>query len=277
MAVAVVTDSAADLPPALAAEHGIEVVPLLVAFGSDTRADGVDLSPPEFWEWARREFPSTAAPPPAAFARAYGRLQDAGATGAVSIHLSGALSSTVRNAAAAAGEAGLPARVVDSRLVGVGLGLVALEAARAARAGASVDQVVHAAEETASRVLLVAALETVEFLRRGGRVGAAKAVLSDLLRIRPVLSMSEGVPVLVSRARTRGRALEEVVGLVAGPAVAAAVAHGDAPDADAVAARVEEACGVRPSVSLMGAVTGAHLGPGAVGVAVLRPAAERGS
>ncbi|MBI4259866.1 MAG: DegV family protein [Actinobacteria bacterium] len=271
MPVAVVTDSAADLPADVAVGHRVEVVPLVVTFEGDSRRSGVDISAEDFWRRARTAFPTTASPPPAAFAEAYSRSAEAGADGVVSVHLSGELSGTAQNARAAAGRARVPVRVIDSRLVGAGLGLAVLQAADAAAAGGGLEEVAGAAEAAAALVEVYVALETVEFLRRGGRLGAARAMLSDLLRVRPVLTLEGGVPVPVAKARTRRRALDELVARASGPARAAAVSHGDAPDAEALATRLEEACGVRPSVTLMGAALGAHLGPGALGLAVLRP------
>jgi DegV family protein with EDD domain len=273
VAVAVVTDSAADLPAELAREAGITVVPLVVTFGDRSFADGRDLGPEEFWRLGASTYPTTASPSPAAFAAEYAALVERGREGAVSVHLSSELSSVLHNARAAASEAALPVRVLDSRSVGVGLALVVLEAARVARSGATAEEVAAGAEDAAHRVELYAALDTVEFLRRGGRVGTARALLSDLLRIRPVLTLRDGVPTLVAKARTSSRAMEEAVARAAGPAVASAVGHALAPDADRVAAQLEEACGVRPHVFRLGAATGSHLGPGAVAVAVLRPAA----
>lgn len=272
--VAIVTDSASDLPPDIAESSGIRVVPLTVTFGSRPLLDGVDLPAEAYWDRLAesRELPTTASPPPEALTETYetvGRHSD----GVVSIHLSGGLSRTADSARLAAARASVPVEVVDSRSVSLGEGLVALAAARAALDGADLAGTAAAARSAVARLVLSAALDTVEFLRRGGRVGRAGAALSGLLRIRPVLVLEDGVPVLAARARTRARALEEAVALVAGPAETAAVFHARAPEAEAVAARVVEACGVRPLVGLIGAVTGTHLGPGAVGLAALRPAA----
>jgi DegV family protein with EDD domain len=277
--VAVVIDSGADLPPDLASSHRIVVIPLLIAFGNESFRDGVDLPPAAFWERlagrrGRDAVPSTASPPPEAFANAYRRAADGGADAVVSVHLSSELSSTADHARSGAREAGVPVpvQVVDSRLVGVGLGLVALHAARAASDGDGPERVAGAAKDAAGRVELSAALETVELLRRGGRVGPVRAALSDALRIRPVLTMRDGSPELVAKCRTRARALDHLVSRASGPAAAAAVTvGGPASQAGDLADRVAEACGVRPFVSPMGAAIGAHLGPGAIGVAVLRP------
>ncbi|HEX9823124.1 MAG TPA: DegV family protein [Actinomycetota bacterium] len=269
--IAVVADSAADLPPGLA--PAISIVPLTVRFGSNEFRDGVDLPATAFWERvdAGPEFPTTASPPPAALLEAYRAAAERGAAGVVSVHVSGKLSRTAESARMAGGEAPLPVEVVDSRSVSLGEGLVALAASEAAEAGGDLAAVAATARGAVARLEVYALLETVDFLRRGGRVGRAKAAVTDLLRIRPILSVEDGEPVLVARARTRGRALDEVLERAAGPAEAAGVLHGGASEASEVAARVREACGVEPIVTLIGAVTGTHLGPAALGVAVLRP------
>jgi DegV family protein with EDD domain len=269
--VAVVADSACDLPPDNAT--GISVVPLTVSFGDESYLDGVELPPQRFWELVRTssQHPTTASPPPGSFLEAYGRAAEEGAEGIVSIHVSARLSRTVESARAAAAEAPVPVEVVDTRSVSLGEGLVALEAIRAAaEEGADLGTVTRAAREAAAALEMVALLETVEFLRRGGRVGKAKAALSSLLRIRPILSLEHGEPVLVGRARTRERAVAEVLERARGPARAAAVWHAEAEDeARRVAERVGTEAGVDPLVAPVGAVTGAHLGPGALGVAIL--------
>lgn len=280
MPVAVVTDSGADLPPDLASSHRIVVVPLLVAFGDESFHDGVDLPPAAFWERlagrrGRDALPSTASPPPGAFADAYRSAAERGDDAVVSVHLTSELSSTAEHARSGAREPSIPVpvHVVDSRLVGVGLGLVVLHAARVASGGGGPERVAGAAQDAAGRVELSAALETVELLRRGGRVGLVRGALSDALRVRPILTMRDGAPELVAKCRTRARALDHLVARAAGPAAAAAVTVGGPVSlARDLADRVAEACGVRPFVSPMGAAIGAHLGPGAIGVAVLRPA-----
>ncbi|HEX2030655.1 MAG TPA: DegV family protein [Actinomycetota bacterium] len=270
--VAVVTDSAADLPPDAAASAGVTVVPLTVTFGDEAFLDGVELPPEAFWERVRGggELPTTASPSPEAVRGAYERARADGAAAVASIHVSGKLSRTVDTARLAAAEASLPVDVVDTRSVSAGQGLVVLAAAGAATAGAGLDRVVAAATSATSRLAVAAALETVDFLRRGGRVGAARAALSELLRIRPVLSLDDGEPVLAARARTRRRAIDEALARAAGPAEAAAVFHAGAREAEDVADRLARATGVRPSIGVIGAVTGTHLGPGALGVAVIR-------
>lgn len=271
--MAVISDSAADLPADVAARTGIVVVPLTVVFGSEAFLDGVTLSAEAFWDRTARdpEFPTTASPSPAEFAEAYRGAAARGARGVVSVHVSGALSRTVETARLAAAESPVPVEVVDSRSVSLGIGLVALAAARAAAAGDGLDGVAGVARAAARRTAVFALLDTVEFLRRGGRLGRAKAAVTDLLRIRPVLTLEDGEPVLAARARTRAKAVAEILARVDGPAEAAGVIHAGAPEAAEVARSVAKACGAEPIVSLVGAVTGTHLGPRALGVALLSP------
>jgi DegV family protein with EDD domain len=265
--VAVVADSACDLPSALAERAGVAVVPLLVTFGAEAFRDGVDLSAEEFWSRVEAgPVPTTASPSLGALQEAYRDAADRGASGLISVHLSGALSRTVNTARQAAEDAPLPVEVVDSRSVSAGEGLVALAAARATGRGASVDEVARIARSTAARLRVAAVLDTVEFLARGGRVGRAAATMAGGLRIRPVLTIRDGEPVLHSRARARSRAIDDAVGLVARPAEAAAVFHTGAPEAVEVAVRLGRIAGVEPSIGLAGPVTGTHLGPRALGL-----------
>lgn len=271
MRVAVVTDSAADLPPAEVARAGLHVVPLVVTFGTESYRDGLDLSPQEFWRIAAGRPPTTAAPSPAAFAQAHRAAVDDGATEIVAVHVSSEVSSVFQQSREAARAAAVPVHVVDSRQVGAGQALVVREALRAAGEGRAANDVADAAAQAAGRVQVLALVESIEFLRRGGRVGMLKAAFSDLLRVRPILTLDDGRPTLVAKPRTRTRAIQEIVRRLEGvPGVASAiVAHAMAPDAETVVEMVRQAVGVPVTVTVMGAATGAHLGPGAVAVAVL--------
>jgi DegV family protein with EDD domain len=271
MPVAVVTDSACDLRPTDAVAAGIRVVPLTVTFGDRSFRDGVDLAPEAFWHRVASEttFPTTASPSPAALADAYRAAAGEGADAVVSVHVSGKMSRTADTARLAAADAPVPVEVVDSGSVSMGQGLVALAAARSAAEGAPVARVATVARRAAAALVVAALLDTVDFLKRGGRVGRAKAALSELLRIRPVLTMEDGEPSLAARARTRGRAVDEMVSLTGLPAHDAALFHSGAPEVEEVAARLEAAWGLRPRVGWIGAVTGTHLGPRALGAAVL--------
>ncbi len=277
MTVAVVTDSAADLPNTLARSLNVRVVPLTVSFGDASFLDGVDLTAEAFW--ARLEtdpaFPTTAAPPPAALLAAYREAAEAGAEAVVSVHLSGELSRTVESARAAAADAPVPVEVVDSRGVSLGEGLVALAAARAAARGLGLPDVSRVAASAPARTRMFAMLDAVESVGRGGRFVTPNA--PEQLRIRPVLTLVDGRPELLSRARTRSRAIAEVLARIAGPAEAAAVIHSGAPELAAVASAVRETTGAEPVEAVIGAAMGAHMGPRALGVVVMEGEGPEGA
>lgn len=271
--VRVVTDSSCDLSDALAVEHDITIVPLKIRFGEEELVDRRDLTPTQFWTRcaASPVLPETAAPSPGDFEQAFREAAAAGATGVACINISGKMSATGQAAwtAAQAVEGTIPVRVVDSRSVSLGLGMVAVGASQAARTGASLDEVVAAAENMAGRTRVVACLDTLENLRKGGRIGAAKAMLGSILSFKPVIVVKEGEVKEGARQRTRSRALAYLVEQVvaAGPIDTLAVLHGDAPDVDAF---VETLSAHHPRdeivVGDLGAVVGAHTGPRTIGV-----------
>ena len=246
------------------------IVPLLVTFGSQSFLDGVELTADEFWRRVEEgTVPTTASPSIGAFGKAYRRAADRGASGVISVHLSGALSRTADTAGQAARDAPLPVAVVDTSSVSAAQGLVALAAAGVAAAGASREDVTRAAHRAVARLRLAAVLDSADLLARGGRAGPAAAAVTGSLRIRPVLTIRQGRPVLQSRARTRSRAIDDAIEVVAGPAEAAAVFHSGAPEADDVAARQAAITGVEPLVVPVGSVTGTHLGRRALGLAAI--------
>ena len=273
--VAVVTDSTAYLPSGLAAERGITVVPLQVTMGERTALEGVDLTPGEFAAWisgAGHRRATTSQPAPAAFERAYDAC---GAAEIVAVHLSGALSGTAGAAAAAAG--GRTVRVVDSRQTGMGLGFAALAAADAAARGGTVGEVAAAAEAAAKATRTLFYVDTLEYLRRGGRIGAAAALVGTALAVKPLLHIANGAIAPLEKVRTASKAiarLEELAVAEAGTgSVALAVHHLASAErasslADRLRARLPAADGLY--VSEVGAVVGAHTGPGMLAVVVRR-------
>jgi len=286
----VVTDSTADLPVELARSHGIHVVPLSVHFGDEVRRDGVDLTPKGFYEMlgARREHPSTSPPEPEDFLARYRELL--ARRDVVSIHISEKMSQTVVHARQAADEAGKAARpedpdaaieVVDSGLVSLALGLVALFAARLAARGLDAADVVRRVGEIAPRTSALFVVDTLEYLRKGGRIGAARALLGTLLGIKPILGIGDGQVVPVDRVRGGRAAHPRILELLAERAdperpIVAAVAHANAPVwADRLRGLVEERFPVAEMiVAEIGPTVGAHGGPGTVGVAWLQPTPE---
>lgn len=275
MSVAIVTDSTASLPAQVVAQLGIQVVALQVKIGRDVNTeDRVERS--DLITALRQQVPvATAEPPSAAFFWTYQDAADAGAREVVSIHISGRLSATCESARAAAERAHIPVHVVDSQTSGMSLGLLTIAAARAARGGRSAADIVRlvtARQRQGDQLIYV---DTLEHLRRGGRIGAASAFLGTALSIKPLLAVAGGEIVPLTRVRGTRRALDRLVDIArtrsAGRAVDAAIEHVDAPDR---AAELAHLLGARmpatpqPLVTSSSAVLAAHLGPGAVGLSL---------
>lgn len=280
MPLAVVTDSSAYLPDGFAARHAVHVVPLHVLIDDKSGLDGVDIGPTEVARalTARRGV-TTSRPNPNEFIDLYQRLLDEGADGIVSVHLSRELSGTWESARLAAREIGEDrVRVVDSRTTVMGLGFAVLRAAAAAIDGASAEKVEETAVSAAARTTTFFVVETLEYLRRGGRIGPAAAFLGTALAVKPVLHVSEGRIEPLEKVRTTHRAMLRLVDLAeraavdtGASAVELAVHHLAAHDrAVELATRLDER--VSPSsgcvVSELGAAIGAHTGPGMLGVVV---------
>lgn len=276
--VHIVSDTASDLPPAMAEEHGIELVPLTVRFGDEELVDRRDLTPADFWARVATSpvLPETAAPSPGAFEDAYRRAAAAGASGVVCVTISSALSATfeaARLAAEAAADA-VPVRVVDSRAVTMAEGTVALTAARLAAAGKGLDEVVAGAEAMVPRTRTFAALDTLENLRKGGRIGAAQALMGSMLSIKPIIEVAGGKVEPESKQRTRGRSLRYLADKVRqfAPVENLAVLHGSAPDLDQLLDLLGDVC-PRDQIVVgeVGAVIGTHAGPRVIGVTFTVP------
>ena len=277
--VAVVTDSTADLG-SLAAQARIAVVPLTVSFGNEHFRDGVDLSREQFYErlTASAQIPSTAQPAPSAFAAVYTRLLGVGASGIVSLHLSSKLSGTFNSASTAAKEVDAQRiQVVDTRSASLGLGLLALQAADEARRDADAAGIAQRVRDSAAKLELYAAIPTLTYLARGGRIGALQSVVGNVLRIVPIVTLKDGEVAEYSKVRTFARAVDQIVDIattrIQGRGRArVAVLHSVAPDlAASVARRIEAA--VAPSLLVsecVGPTVGTHTGPGAVGIVFLQ-------
>ena len=272
MTVRVVTDSAADLDAELATELGVRVVPLTIRFGSDEFVDRQDLTPDEFYARcaASPVLPETAAPSPGAFDTAFRSLFDEGAETIVCINLSSGLSATMQSAQnAARGLEDRDIRIIDSRSVTWGLGSQVVAAARAARDGASADDVVRLVEDMIPRTRVYGSLDTLENLKKGGRIGNAQALLGTLLSIKPLVAVADGVVEEAGKARTRSKALKVLVDKVrvAGTVENLSVMHGQAPDLEEF---LELLTAVHPRdqihVGDIGATIGVHAGPRVMGV-----------
>jgi DegV family protein with EDD domain len=276
----VVTDSTASLPPEVAERRGIVVVPLQVVIGATVYDEGPDGATPEMVAEALKEFRpvSTSRPSPTFLAEVYADLALAGATEILSIHLSAEMSGTHESAQLAARQAPVPVTVVDSRQVGVATGYAALSAADVLDARGSVAEAAEAARTRARGATSLFYVDTLEYLRRGGRIGAAAALLGGALSVKPLLRIDEGRVVSLDRVRTSARALSRLEDLIVEAAgdrpVALCVSHLANPDrAGELAARLSDRLadnlqGRDVWCGELGAVLGAHVGPGMVAVCV---------
>ncbi|MER6995041.1 DegV family protein [Streptomyces sp. NPDC000410] len=274
--VAIVTDSTAYLPPQTMERHGITAVPLTVVLGDQALEEGTEISARSLAvALQKRRAVTTSRPSPETFAAAYRAAAEAGASGIVSLHLSSEFSGTYDAAVLAAREAAVPVRVVDTGMVAMALGFCALAAAEAADAGGTLDEAVAAAEKRASGTSAYFYVDTLDYLRRGGRIGAAQALLGSALAVKPLLQLDGGRIELLEKVRTASKAiarLEEIVAERAGTEhVDIAVHHLAAPErAAALAERLRERVPHLADlhVSEVGAVIGAHTGPGLLGAVV---------
>lgn len=278
MTVRIVTDSASDLPESACEEFGIEVVPLTIRFGAREYVDRKELSVDAFWRALETSsvLPETAAPSVGAFEETFRRLSDDGAEGIVCINLSSALSATMQSAqvAAKALEGETPIEIIDSKSASMGIGNLVLYAAQRARDGASVDEIVGAVEDRRDRQELFATLDTLEFLRKGGRIGGAQALLGSMLSIKPVVTVSEGRVEPAAKVRTRSKALQYLLDRIpAGHVEQVSVLHANAPEVDELLARLAPLVGeAEVVVGKIGPVVGVHTGPRTVGVAWIQRA-----
>jgi DegV family protein with EDD domain len=280
--VALVTDSTAYLPADLVAEAGIVVVPLHVVLGGQERHEGVDVTSSEVAEALRAYVPvSTSRPAPQAFLDAYETAAAGGAEAIVSVHLSALLSSTIGGAHLAAAESPVPGTVVDSAALGMVMGYAVASAATLAARGASPEEVADHVRRRCAGAHIAFYVDTLEHLRRGGRIGKASAFVGSALAIKPILTLTEGVIVPLEKVRTASRSiarLEEIAAThidrarSAGVGVDVAVHHLDSVErAESLAERLRARVGSEGEVRVveLGAVVGAHVGPGTIAVAVV--------
>lgn len=233
MTIKIVSDSTCDLPEEIIEEYGITVIPLYINIGDRGYLDGVEITRQEFYEGLPDydPLPTTATPGIDTFRKVYDKLAEEGATQVLSIHISISLSATVDVARAAARETtSVPVTVFDSQQLSLGTGLLVLTAAKAAAQGLPIDEIVAMLEEQTSRTFVIAALDTLEFLKRSGRMNAVVASLGSMLQIKPLLIMHAGEPT-GERVRTRKRAMERVIQFVSdlGPVEQLALVHTNAP------------------------------------------------
>lgn len=273
MAVRIVTDSACDLPQEVCDELGVEVVPLTIRFGDREYVDRKELDTPAFWRklQASSVLPETAAPSVGAFEETFRRLADEGADGVLCINLSARLSATMQSAqvAAKALDGDCDVEIVDSHSASMGIGNLVVHAARRANEGADLDTIVQEVVDRRDRQYVLAALDTLEYLRKGGRIGGAQAMLGSMLSIKPVISVTDGAVEKAGKARTRTKAMQMMIDRVpAGRVEAVSVLHAEAPDVDEFLAMLAPAAeGAEMVVGTIGPVVGVHTGPRVIGVA----------
>jgi DegV family protein with EDD domain len=271
--IRVVTDSACDIPEEIARRLNIDIVSLTIRFGDEEFTDRVDLSPEEFWAKckASKTLPETAAPSPGAFQAAYERAKSDNCDGVIVLTLSALLSATNQSAvlgSEALGDA-LPVRVVDTKAVSMAQGLLVIDVAELAATGADLDQLVAHAESLVPKVGVVAMLDTLEHLIKGGRVGGARALLGQVLSIKPLLELKDGVVAEAGRQRTRSKALVAIAEATKthAPLKRLALVHGASSE---VATLEKLAAGITTEnaiiVTDMGPVVGTHGGPGIIGL-----------
>jgi len=276
MTVRIVTDSSCDLPQAMADALGIRIVPLSVRFGDTEYIDRTTITATEFWSKcaASATLPETAAPSPGSFEETYRSLAAEGATAIVVVALSSDLSATMQSAelAARAVAPGIDVRIVDSRNASMGLGLTVLACAELAKTGASVDEVVARAQSVIPRTRVFAALDTLDNLKKGGRIGGAKAMLATVMSIKPLISITNGLVEEAGKQRTRSKALAHLIDILRKqevPIERLAVLNAQCADIDAFVAMVKEVYTGEIIVGDIGAVIGTHAGQGTIGIVFL--------
>jgi DegV family protein with EDD domain len=275
--VAFVTDSASDLDPAQARADGIEIVALSVTFGSESFRAGEDLSTAEFWERMTAPgapFPKTAAASPGEFKAVYDRVFAEGADAIVSIHVSPLLSGAMKSAEVAKGL--LPDKeihLVDSQGASMAEGILAYLGLEMAKLGVSAEEIDRVLNDRASDLRMYVSLETLEYLKKGGRIGGAQAAIGTLLSVKPIIAVEAGVVETADKPRTRAKSRERCIEMIcARPIERLAILHTMAPDVDEFRAEVIKRSGIDPAIvstQIVGASVGPHLGPGCLGAAVL--------
>ncbi len=272
MSITVVTDSTACLTPAMVADSGVIVVPIHVLVDGRTHLDGVDINSGEVaTALVRGASVSTAKPTPQQFLDAYTAAADAGAKEILSVHVSSALSGTYDSARLAARDSPVPVTVLDTHSIAMGLGFAAMSAASAAPRGVTVAA--EAARRSAENSQVLFYVDTLEFLRRGGRIGTASAWLGGALRVKPLLHVVDGQVAPLEKARTANRALARLTDLAVEAAgdrpVRVAVQHLHAVDrAQSVASRLQDTLHCEVVVGEVTAVMGVHVGPGVVAITI---------
>jgi DegV family protein with EDD domain len=278
MTVRIVTDSTADIPLAQAEELGITIVPLTVFFGDDAYFDAVELDNAGFYRklQASKVLPRTSQPAPAAFQEAFTRLIDEGADGILSVHLSSRLSGTYQSACTARDTLPddvrkVPIEIVDSKSISAGMSRAIIQAAEEARQGVGLEEIkVHAVDQLA-RTRILAVLDTLEYVKRGGRIGGARALLGNMLSVKPIVSLKDGEVVPVEQPRTRSKAYARIAQLVSdmGQVESISIAEASEEVGTQLAEALKSVYAGDIAIYKLGAVLGTHTGPGTAAVAVV--------
>ena len=277
--VAIVTDSASDLPSDAARAHGIRVVPLAVTFGEETFKAGTEMSTDEFWRRMtapEAPFPRTAASSPGDFKQVYEAAFADGAEAVVAIHVAGTLSAAIKSAEIARDMlADREIHIVDTRSASMAEGLLAILATELAASGMDAAEIAQTVEDRVPDLDLYVALDTLEYLKKGGRISGTQAAIGTLLSVKPIITVRDGVVETADRVRTRSKARERLIELMTQrPVERLAVLYTPPADVDSfreeLVARIPGGIGeARVSVQPVGASVGPHLGPGCVGGVLL--------
>lgn len=276
MTVRVVTDSTSDLPPELLEKHGITAVPLNVHFGQTVYLDGIDITPAAFFEKLRASetLPTTSQPSPGQFEAVYRELAES-ADEILSLHISSKLSGTTESAMIAAKAVAdrIHVEVVNSEMTSVALGVLAMQAAEWARQDVSAAEIAERLRALIQQTRLYFFLDTLEYLRRGGRIGKAQAFLGTMFNVKPLLQLSEGIVQPLERVRTRSKAVERLIAYIEScqnPLWLGILGDVESPEVKRIREYALARVGPeRLQVAQYGPVIGVHVGPGAVGVALL--------
>ncbi len=276
MAVRIVTDSTADIPRDQAESLGITIVPLTVFFGDEAYRDGIDLDSASFYRklQASKELPRTSQPSPAAFQEAYSRFIDEGADAILSVHLSAKLSGTYQSACTARDSLPdsmkkIPIEIIDSQSISIGMSWAIIQAAQEARAGLGLAEVKAHVLDQLARTRILAVLDTLEYVRRGGRIGGARALVGNVLSIKPIISLKNGEVVPVEQPRTRSKAFARIAQLLQamGEVEHVSLAESDDEVGRQLAQAIKSVYTGDLPIFRLGAVLGTHTGPGTAAIA----------
>ena len=278
MNVRIVTDSTSDLTMEEADRYGITVVPLTVFFGDEAFLDNIELDNAAFYRklQASKALPRTSQPSPAKFQEAYTRLIDEGADGILSVHLSSKLSGTYQSAHTAADSLPddvrkVPIEVIDSGSISVGMSRAIVHASEEARMGADLATLTAMVQDELARTRILAVLDTLEYVRRGGRIGSAAALLGNALSVKPIISLKDGEVVTIERPRTRSKAFARIAQMVAemGNVEHISIAEADEEVGKQLAQAVKEVYPREIPTYKLGGVLGTHTGPGTAAIALV--------